>query len=150
MGTARYDRESLPSSILQRIIGIVIFLIVVVVLEWLAGTTEIAPVRTIAAFLTDNFWLIITFSLIFLVADIFAALPFPVNIPAPFFNAAGAVLLVEFLVRIFLLADDISGLAIFGIFAGFAPFLKALVFVVVLIAGLAEIIWPGRVHGRTS
>lgn len=146
MGTARRDREPLPWLILHRIIGIVIFLIVVVVLNALAGTTEIAPVRTIAVFLTDNFWLIILFSLIFLVADVFAALPFPVNIPAPFLNAAGAVLLVEFLVRIFLLVDKITGLALFGIFAWFAPFLKALVFVVVLAAGLAKIIWPDRVR----
>jgi hypothetical protein len=137
MGTARHDREPLPWLILHRIIGIIIFLILVVVLNYLAGTTEIAAVRIIAAFLIDNFWLILLFSLIFLVADIFFALPFPVNIPAPFLNAGGAVL-----------ADTLTGVEIFGIFAEFAPFLKALVFVVVLVAGLAEIIWPGRVHGR--
>jgi hypothetical protein len=146
MDTARYDREPLPWLILHRIIGIIIFLILVIVLNWLSGTTEIAPVRTIAAFLTDNFWLILLFSLVFLVADIFAALPFPVNIPAPFLNAGGAVLLVEFLVRIFLLVDELTGLAFFGIFAEFAPFIKAIVFVVVLVGGLAQIIWPGRVN----
>jgi hypothetical protein len=144
MGTTRHDPESLPWLILQRIIGIIIFLIVVIVLDLLAGTTGIAPVRIIATFLIDNFWLIIFFSLIFLFADIFAALPFPINIPAPFLNAAGAVLLVEFLVRIFLLADEVTGVAFFGFLAGFAPFLEALVFLVVLVAGIADIIRPRR------
>ena len=145
MGTKRHDQEPLPWLILQRIIGIIIFLILVVALSWLAGTTEIEPVRIIAAFITDNFWLIIAFSLIFLLADIFFALPFPVNIPAPFLSATGAVLLVEFLVRIFLLTDPLPGVAIFGTIAAFAPLLKALVFVAVLVAGFARILWPGWV-----
>jgi hypothetical protein len=144
MGTAGREREALPSMILHRITGIIIFLILVVVLTWLAGTTEIAPVRIIAAFLTDNFWLILLFSIVFLVADIFAALPFPVNIPAPFLNAGGAVLLVEFLARVFLLVDGLTGVAFFGIFAAYAPFIQAVVFIVVLVGGLAQIIRPGK------
>ncbi len=143
MGTAGHNREPLPWVILRRITGIIIFLILVVVLNHLAGTTDIAPVRIIAAFLTDNFYLILLFSIVFLVADIFAALPFPVNIPAPFLNAGGAVLLVEFLVRVFLLADGLTGVAFFGIFAVYAPFIEAVVFVVVLVGGLAQIIRPG-------
>ncbi|HDR72624.1 MAG TPA: hypothetical protein ENN85_01710 [Methanoculleus sp.] len=147
MVAAGHDREPLPWLILHRIIGIAVFLIVVVVLNWLAGTTEIAPVRTIAAFLTDNVWLVLLFSLIFLVADILAAFPFPVNIAAPFLNAGGAVLLVEFLIRIFLLVDTIIGITVFSIFAVVAPFLKAVVFVVVVITGLAGIVRPGRMRG---
>ncbi|MDG6256559.1 MAG: hypothetical protein QCH35_03060 [Methanomicrobiaceae archaeon] len=147
MVTAGHDREPLPWLVLHRIIGIAVFLIVVVVLNWLAGTTEITPVRTIAAFLTDNVWLVLLFSLTFLVAEIFTVFPFPVNIAAPFLNAGGAVLLVEFLIRIFLMVDTIAGIAVFSMFAVFAPFIKVVVFVVVVVAGLADIVRPGRVHG---
>ncbi|WP_243670460.1 hypothetical protein [Methanoculleus chikugoensis] len=93
---------------------------------------------SVVEFLNANLGLLILISVIFLVGDLFGgALPLPLNLPGPIFCAFGAVLLVIFIVRLFLLVGEIAGVGFFSVLEGGALSLPVylLVFIVVLIAG---------------
>lgn len=117
--------------------GILIFLILLGVLGYFSGSFA-APIPAIIDFLYDNAALIVFFSLIFIVADIFGTFPFPANLPGPIFSAIGSVLLLSFIFHIFAF-----------VYQPYAPIpypldliafiLYPLVFIIVLIAGYVHI-----------
>jgi hypothetical protein len=135
MGKRR--EESVAEVLISRIIGLAIFLIVLAILNILAGAYVQAPIfLQIVAFLNANLGLLILISAIFLVGDLFGALAFPLNLPGPIFGAVGAVFLVMFLFRLFSLVGEITGVEIFALFERtFALPVYILVFIVVLIGG---------------
>lgn len=137
MGERR--KESVAEVLVSRVIGIVVFLIVLGILNILAGAYVQAPIfLQVVEFLNANLGLLILISVIFLVGDLFGgALPLPLNLPGPIFCAFGAVLLVIFIVRLFLLVGEIAGVGFFSVLEGGALSLPVylLVFIVVLIAG---------------
>ncbi len=90
-------------------------------------------------FLNENIGLIILMFLIFLFGEIFNALIFPLNLPAPLFNASGSVLLVTFLFRIFTLIDILLNEKIFQIFNKISFLIYPFVFIIVLISGYITI-----------
>ncbi|BBL68845.1 hypothetical protein [Methanoculleus chikugoensis] len=135
MGERR--KESVAEVLVSRVIGIVVFLIVLGILNILAGAYVQAPIfLQVVEFLNANLGLLILISVIFLVGDLFGALPLPLNLPGPIFCAFGAVLLVIFIVRLFLLVGEIAGVGFFSVLEGALSLpVYLLVFIVVLIAG---------------
>jgi len=135
MGERR--KESVAEVLVSRVIGIVVFLIVLGILNILAGAYVQAPIfLQVVGFLNANLGLLILVSVIFLIGDLFGALPFPLNLPGPIFCAFGAVLLVIFIVRLFLLVGEIAGVGFFSVLEGALSLpVYLLVFIVVLIAG---------------
>ncbi len=134
---AGHRKESVAGVLISGVIGIVVFLIVLAVLNILAGTYVQAPVfLQLVEFLNANLGLLILISALFLVGDLFGALPIPMSLPGPVFFASGAVLLVIFLVRLFLLIGEITGV---GVFSALEEALSLpvylFVFVIALIAG---------------
>ena len=112
---AGHRKESVAGVLISGVIGIVVFLIVLAVLNILAGTYVQAPVfLQLVEFLNANLGLLILISALFLVGDLFGALPIPMSLPGPVFFASGAVLLVIFLVRLFLLIGEITGVGVFS------------------------------------
>ena len=63
-----------------------------------------------------------------------------INLPAPLFNAVGAVLLVRFLIKIFALFDILLDTNIFHIFDILSFLIYSFVFIIVLIGGYLAII----------
>ncbi|HOI12940.1 MAG TPA: hypothetical protein PLG75_03745 [Methanoculleus sp.] len=142
-------KESIGEVLISRIIGIVIFLIVLAILNILSGTYVQNPIfLQIVAFLNANLGLLILISVIFLVGDLFGALAFPLNLPGPVFGAVGAVFLVMFLFRLFLLVGEITGVEVFALFErAFALPVYILVFIVALVGGYVALFAdppPGR------
>lgn len=135
MGERR--KESVAEVLVSRVIGIVVFLIVLGILNILAGAYVQAPIfLQVVEFLNANLGLLILISVIFLVGDLFGTLPLPLNLPGPIFCAFGAVLLVIFIVRLFLLVGEIAGVGFFSVLEGALSLpVYLLVFIVVLIAG---------------
>ena len=134
---AGHRKESVAGVLISGVIGIVVFLLVLAVLTILAGTYVQAPVfLQLVEFLNANLGLLILISALFLVGDLFGALPLPMRLPGPVFFASGAVLLVIFLVRLFLLIGEITGV---GVFSALEEALSLpvylFVFVIALIAG---------------
>jgi hypothetical protein len=147
MGKRR--EESVAEVLISRIIGLVIFLIVLAILNILAGAYVQAPIfLRIVAFLNANLALLILISAIFLIGDLFGVLEFPLNLPGPIFGAVGAVFLVMFLFRLFSLIGEITGIELFTLFERtLALPVYILVFTIVLIGGYIALFAdppPGR------
>jgi len=124
----------------MRLFGLVFFLIFLYIANNLAFFTENPLNYQIIQFLNNNIGLIIVMSIIFLFGEVFNALIFPFNLPAPLFNASASVLLVTFLFRIFALIDILLDEQIFIFFNRLAFLVYPLVFVIVLIGGYIAIL----------
>ena len=121
MGERR--KESFAGVLVSRLTGIIVFLILLGVLNIIAG-----------AYVNVGFLVLI--AAIFLVGDLFGTLVFPLNLPGPFFSAVGAVFTVVFIFRLFALVGEMTGIGVFTLFSGtLALLISILVFVVVLIGG---------------
>jgi hypothetical protein len=75
----------------------------------------------------------------FMFGDIFAAFPFPFNIPFPLFKAVGGVFLISFLFQLLGFIDSFFAM---GLFPGIEPIkliLYPLTFIVIIIAGYISI-----------
>lgn len=132
--------RSIPIIVLQRLFGLILFLVLLYVANHLAFFTENPLNYQIIQFLNNNIWLIIVMSIAFLFGEVFNALIFPFNLPAPLFNASASVLLVAFLFRIFSLIDIILDEQILLIFNRIAFIVYPLVFMMVLIGGYIAIL----------
>ena len=136
----RSSYKSIPWIVLMRLLGLVFFLILLYIANHLAFFTENPLNYQVIQFLNSNIWLIILMSIIFLFGEVFNALIFPFNLPAPLFNASASVILVAFLFRIFSLIDIILNEQIFLIFNRIAFIIYPLVFIIVLIGGYIAIL----------
>jgi len=132
--------RSIPIIVLKRLFGLILFLVLLYVANHLAFFTENPLNYQIIQFLNNNIWLIIVMSIAFLFGEVFNALIFPFNLPAPLFNASASVLLVAFLFRIFSLIDIILDEQILLIFNRIAFIVYPLVFIMVLIGGYIAIL----------
>ena len=132
--------RSIPIIVLQRLFGLILFLVLLYVANHLAFFTENPLNYQIIQFLNNNIWLIIVMSIVFLFGEVFNALIFPFNLPAPLFNASASILLVAFLFRIFSLIDIILDEQILLIFNRIAFIVYPLVFMMVLIGGYIAIL----------
>lgn len=128
--------RSLTGALISSIIGIVIFLILLGAANALTSYVQSSALLRVVEFLNANVTLLILIAVIFLAGDLFSALAYPLNLLAPFFGAVGAALTIAFLLRLFVLADEITGVAVFSIFTGLlAPLICVTVFVITLIGG---------------
>jgi hypothetical protein len=133
-------RESIAGILISRIGGFVIFLILLGILNIIAESYRGEIFLQVVGFLNANLGLLVLITVVFLVADLFGALRFPLNLPAPLVNAVAAVFLVEFLIRLFVLVADISGVRAFLLFEEFAFLIYPAVFLIVLIGGYAVLL----------
>jgi hypothetical protein len=134
-----YKKQSLIGIFLSRIAGIIVFLIILGILNILAEGIRVVMFHQVVGFLNANIGLILALSLFFLIGDLFGALTFPLNLPAPLFNAVGGVLIVAFIFRMFLLVDAMTGLTVFEMIGAIEFMVYPVVFIIVLIAGYASI-----------
>ena len=143
-----HNSHSIPWIVISRLIGLVIYLIIVIVLMGIRSNN--AVIGPIITFLTSPaiIALVVVFSLLFLVGEVFFALDFPLNIPGPFFNAIGSVFLVSFLFQLLYLVDRLSDIPIFTLFRPLEPLLYFLVFIIVLIVQYVHLFTHGWWEGR--
>jgi len=145
-----------------RMIGIICFLIIVVLAKILTSFTTPNGIYQQAAdgLLFSNFWILLLIGIIIFVADIFAAFPFPLSLPAPIIKAIGSVFCVVFILRVFQWVDGIAATNLYHIFLILSFLIVPLVFIIVLATGYYEImrkLWwypqavnePGVVYQET-
>lgn len=121
------------SITLSRLIGLMIFLILLIIAN-VIYINNFAYILIIN-FLTENIGIIILFSVLFYLGEIFFLLKFPFNLPAPIFNAFGGVFLILFLFGIFYLIGDILGNEIFSAFKYMEPLVYVPVFFLIILFG---------------
>jgi len=132
--------RSIPWIILMRILGLGLFLFLLYIANHLSFFTDNPLNYQVILFLNNNVWLIVLMSIVFLFGEMFNALIFPFNLPAPLFNASGSVLLIAFLFRIFAMVDILLDENIFQVFDRISFLVYPLVFMIVLFGGYIAIL----------
>nr|WP_319376960.1 hypothetical protein [uncultured Methanoregula sp.] len=134
--------------------GIICFLIVVVLANILKEFIRNPTLLSGIEFLNTNFWLLLVIGIIIFVADIFAAFPFPLNLPFPVIKAVGSVFIVAFVLRIFEWVDLITANNLYHYFWLLSFVIVPLVFILVLVTGYFEIMrnlwWTPRPEGEAA
>jgi hypothetical protein len=134
----RYQR-SVGSVVFGKVMGFLFFLFLLYIANVLAVYIESPAYLGILNFINNNLVLLIVMSVVFLVGSIFDVLIFPFNLSAPIFNSIGAVLVVIFIHRMFLLLDTVTGQNISIVFTVLSFLIYPLVFLFVLVGGYISI-----------
>jgi hypothetical protein len=135
----RYRNKSLGWVFVSRMIGIICFLIVIVSANILTYYIGSPLYHSGVTFINENFWLLVLIAVILLIADLFAAFPFPLNLPAPIVKAIGTVFCIAFLLRVFQWVDMIASTNLYQAFWLISFLVIPLVFLIVLATGYFEI-----------
>lgn len=132
-------KNSLGFVFVSRMIGIICFLIVVVLANILTYYVASPIYHSGVNFINENFWLLVLISIILLVADLFRAFPFPLNLPSPIIRAFGSVFCIAFVLSLFQWVDFNFGTRLYQFFWVLAFLVVPLVFLIVLATGYFEI-----------
>ncbi|AGB03865.1 hypothetical protein [Methanoregula formicica] len=136
----RCRSHSLGWVFATRMIGIICLLIAIVLANILTHYVENPVFISAVTFINGNFWLLILIALILMVGDVFAAFPFPFNLPAPIITAFGSVFCIMFLLRIFQWTDTVTSTTLSPLFSFLAPIIATMVFLIVLVSGYYAIL----------
>jgi hypothetical protein len=120
-------------------IGIICFLIFVVLANILTYYVASPVYHSGVNFINGNFWLLLLIMVIMLVADVFGAFPFPLNLPAPIIRAFGSVFCIAFILSVFQWVDQYFGTNLYQFFWVLAFLVVPLVFLIVLATGYFDI-----------
>jgi hypothetical protein len=135
----RYRNRSLGWVFVSRMIGIICFLIIVVLANILTYYVASPVYHSGVNFINEEFWLLILIGIILLVADLFGAFPFPLNLPAPIVRAFGSVFCIAFVLSVFQWVDLYFNTNLYQFFWVLAFLVVPLVFLIVLATGYFEI-----------
>jgi hypothetical protein len=148
----QYRRKPLSWIFLSRMIGIIIFLIIVVLANLLTHYVSNSFYNSCVTFLNENFWLLIIIAFILLAGDIFGVFVFPLNLPSPIIKAIGSVFFIFFILSLIRWVDTIAFTNFYYPFLFISYLLAVLVFLVVLISGYYEILrelsWQPELEGE--
>ncbi|MDD1697643.1 MAG: hypothetical protein LUQ36_04710 [Methanoregula sp.] len=136
--------------VISGLTGIIVFLVLVVILGYLASYFHNAFLLGFVSLLVDNLALIITMGILFMVADIFFSFRYPFNLPGPLFSGLGSLLVVSFIFILLNFFDLWNGTGMSVMFLNFEYFLYLLVFFIVVIAGYLRIFSPEIVSNAMS
>ncbi|MDI6718500.1 MAG: hypothetical protein QMD46_02650 [Methanomicrobiales archaeon] len=142
------EKPSIAWIILSKTIGIILFLVVLAIITLLAGHVNAPLFSAIVGFLWLNAGLLVFIAVMFLIAEVFSAFAFPLNLPAPFFSATASIFLVAFLFRIFRFVDELYNLDVFRVLEFVEPLVYPFLFLGVLIFGYIDIF--SRLSGDRS
>jgi hypothetical protein len=136
----QYRKKPLSWVFVSRMIGIICFLIIVVLANLLTYYVTNSVFTSGITFLNENFPLLILIAVVLLSADIFDAISFPFNLPAPLVRAIGSVFLLLFLLRVIQFVDSVAATNFYTPSWYFAFLIVPLIFLIVLISGYYAIL----------
>jgi hypothetical protein len=140
----RTPPKSPSGAIISGLIGIILFLILLIVLRAIANHIHSPFFTGFVDFLYANVVLVILFSILFMLGEVFEARDYPLNLPFPIFKAVGSVLLVAFIIRILVFIDTYFTLGMGSAILVLKIILYPLMFLIVLITGYVSIFSPSK------
>lgn len=119
--------------ILSKLVGFLIFILLIGLLNLLTLFITYPVYQSAVDVINASLWTLIALGLLFTVAEIFWALDYPWDIPAPFFSAVSSMFLISFIITLleFALGQDFLG--------GLEWIIYVIVFLIVLISGFMKI-----------
>ncbi len=149
--------QSVIEVVLGRIIGFVIFVVLLLGANWLTSYIGLGAYVSVVDFLNNSLYIIIIFTLLLLIGEAFGVLMFPYNLPSPLFNAIGGIFLVKFIFDLIILIESIMNVSSNLKLNVFKNIAYVLVFLLVIIIGYAKILIaagkimiPGILSGTPS
>jgi magnesium-transporting ATPase (P-type) len=136
------EKRSLSGVVVSGLTGILVFLVLLVIFGYLASYYHNEVFIGLVALLVNNLGLVLTASVLFIVADIFYTFRFPFSIPGPLFSGLGSLFVISLLFIIMDFFDQAYSLGISVMFLKFRYLIYPLVFFIVIIAGYARILSP--------
>lgn len=131
--------KSALKIIASKVLGLFIFLILVLLINILTYFIQNQFLEMIVRFFNSNLWILILMSIIFMLAEIFWVLDYPLNLPAPFLSAVSSLFLVAFLLETVKMIGISSNLFPERIIQLVPIIVYPLVFLVVLVIGYVKI-----------
>lgn len=122
---------------LSKLIGLMIFLLILAILNFIEFD-NIINIRVVE-FLNENVWIVIIFSILLYIGELFSVFIFPLNLPAPLFNAVGGIFLAGFIFQMLYMLGDVLNQDAFFIFKLLEPLAYILIFFLVIIFGYIKI-----------
>jgi len=132
-------RKSILKVAVSRIVGLIVFLIVLFLLNMLTFAVSFHLLDQVVIFLNTNLVLILFMSVVVGLGEIFGVMKFPYNLPAPLVNACGAVLIVAFIFQLMFFVFMLGHIPLVGLFRFLQYLIYPLVFIIVLIVGYVKI-----------
>ncbi len=132
-------KQSPMRIVLYDLVSFLVFLIILGILNASLDYFDNNILNEVVRLLNNNIWLILVFSIIFTIGEVFGALRFPSNLPAPIFNAIGSIFLLNFLFKIFGLVGKLSEIDTFDAISNVFPLLYPIIFLLVLLGGYISI-----------
>ncbi len=129
--------KKIPKIILSKTIGLMFFLVMLYILNRL--NLNIYGYKIWVTFLNDNLALLVAMSLLFMIAEVFFALIFPFSLPAPLFSSFAALLITQFIFRIFPVIDKMITIELFSLLWPLTFLVYPIVFLAVLVGGYISI-----------
>ncbi len=130
--------KNLVRVIIKSFIGL-LFLILLVSIANLLPIENIYFL-SILEFINANILIIILFTILFFLGEIFYLFNFPLSLPGPIFYAYGGYFLASFIFKIFYVIDYLTGKEILSIFKYAEPITLFLVFILILVFGILKIL----------
>jgi hypothetical protein len=124
---------------LSKVIGFVVFLILLGVTNLMIPYIQNDTFTSVVLFLDSNIKVIVIFTILLMIGELFAVLIFPFNLPAPLFSAIGSVFLVEFIFELIIFINKLTKTPMDIPFNLLYIIVSAIVFIVILIAGYVKI-----------
>lgn len=125
--------------VLSSLIGFVIFLILMLALNYFNNNIDNNLVRIITIFLNSNFDLIVLMTILSFMGDGFEILRFPFNLPYPLIKAFASIFIISFMINILGLIEGAIGKEII-ITWNIIKMIYIVIFAIVLLFGYLSII----------
>lgn len=135
-------------SVWRRVIGgifsFIVFLILLAVANYVSPWVGLTSFSEIVKFFNANIGFIFLMSAVFILSDIFWALIFPFNIPAPIVSAVGGILIVDLMFGMFKLIEYLLDVGIYTALGPFREMIYGLVFWLTIIVGYIIVVFRAR------
>jgi len=131
--------KSTLKIVLSKILGVIIFLAMVLLVNILTYFFQNQYLEVVVKFLNSNLWILILMSALFMLAEIFWVLDFPLNLPAPFFSAVSSLFLISFILQLLSYIGISQNIIPASIINLLNIIIYPLVFFIVLITGYVKI-----------
>ncbi len=139
----KFHKDRSPwCAVISGLTGIIVFLVLVVILGYLASCFHNAFLLGFVGLLVDNLTLILTIGIVFMVADIFFSFHYPFNLPGPLISGLGSLLVVSLIFILLDFFDRWYGHGMSAMFLNFKTIFYLLVFFIVVITGYVRIFSP--------
>lgn len=107
------ENKSIEWTLISRLFGIVVFFTIIYLMGFIAKDMENPVVKLVTEWLTEQTALILVVFLIYLAAEIFNTVDFPVNLFSSLFNSIASIFLVSLLIELLILVDQLADMKFF-------------------------------------